>query len=195
MHRNFSQVPVGDRLVDAMRLLASGVCVITAGRKPARTGYTGTAVFSLSVEPERILISVARNSSSFAAIRNGGFFGLNVLRSDQQAIADRFAGRGGVKGEARYDGAEWATSSSGASLLIGALANAECAVEEILERHSHALIIGEPRSIVTDPDADALIFWRSSYAAAAAARGGADRDCAQRQKAGGDSRERIDSLI
>lgn len=162
--------PTGDRLVDAMRLLANGVCVITAGRKPARTGYTGTAVFSLSIDPERILISVARQSSSYAAIREARFFGLNILRSDQQSIADRFAGRGGLKGEARYNGAEWVIGSSGVSLLVGALATAECRVEEIIERHSHALVIGEPRSIRTGPGADALIFWRSRYAAAGPAR-------------------------
>jgi flavin reductase (DIM6/NTAB) family NADH-FMN oxidoreductase RutF len=122
------------------------------------------------VDPERVLISIARRSSSYAAIRETRCFGLNILRSDQQAIADRFAGREGIKGEARYDGAEWVIGSSGASLLVGALASAECVVEEILERHSHALIIGEPRSITTDPHADALIFWRSRYGAAGRTR-------------------------
>ena len=40
-----------------------------------------------------------------------------MLRGDQQHIADRFAGRGGVKGEARYEGAEWIASPRGVSLL------------------------------------------------------------------------------
>ena len=152
------------RLVDAMRQLAGGVCVITAGRAPHRTGYTGTAVFSLSVDPERVVISVGRGSSSYPAIRDGGAFGLSVLRGDQQAIADRFAGRGGVKGEGRYDGAEWVVSSYGVSLLADALATVECRVEEIIERHSHAIIVGEPRAIETREAPDALIYWRSRYA-------------------------------
>ncbi|MBV9286294.1 MAG: flavin reductase family protein [Hyphomicrobiales bacterium] len=151
-----------------MRELPGGVCVITAGRSPGRTGYTGTAVFSLSIDPERVVISVGRRSSSYAAIRDMRAFGLNVLRWDQQPIADRFAGRGGAKGEARYEGAEWVAAPTGVSLLVGALASAECAVEEIIERHSHALIIGEPLSIATNPVADALIFWRSRYGAAGA---------------------------
>jgi len=43
------------RLTDAMRQFCGGVAVITAGVTPDRTGYTGTAVFSLSVNPERIV--------------------------------------------------------------------------------------------------------------------------------------------
>jgi flavin reductase (DIM6/NTAB) family NADH-FMN oxidoreductase RutF len=161
--------PPGQRLVDAMRQLAGGVSVITTGRSPNRTGYTGTAVFSLSVDPERVVISVAKSSSSFSVIRDTGAFGLNILSSDQQAIADRFAGRGGVKGEARYDGATWIVAPSGVSLLASALANVECAVEEIIERHSHALIIGETLSVVADSSPEALIFWRSRYGSSNAA--------------------------
>jgi len=146
-----------------MRQLAGGVGVITTGRKPHRTGYTGTAVFSLSVEPERVVISVGRSSSSYGVLRETGAFGLNILRADQQAIADRFAGRGGVAGEARYQGAEWLETPLGVSLLVGALANVECRVEEIIERHSHAIIVGEPLSIAANPEADAPIFWRSRY--------------------------------
>ena len=130
-----------------MRQLAGGVSVITAGRAPNRSGYTGTAVFSLSVNPERIVISISRESSSYPLLREHGLFGLNLLSADQQHVADRFAGRGGVKGEERYQGAQWTVSPRGVSLLVNALATAECAVEEIIERHSHAIVIGEPLSI------------------------------------------------
>jgi flavin reductase (DIM6/NTAB) family NADH-FMN oxidoreductase RutF len=154
-----------EKLTDAMRQLAGGVCVITAGRAPERTGYTGTAVFSLSIDPERLVISIGRSSSSYAPIRDFGDFGLNILNGDQQPVADRFAGRGGVKGEARYAGADWRVTPRGVSLLEGALASVECRVEEILERHSHAIIIAEPLAISTAPARDALFYWRAQYAA------------------------------
>lgn len=130
-----------------------------------RTGYTGTAVFSLSVDPERIVISIGRFSSSYAPIRELRDFGLNVLRGDQQSVADRFSGRGGASGEDRFQGAEWRFTSRGVSLLVGASATLECQVEEIIERHSHALIVAEPKWIETDPAADALFYWRAQYSA------------------------------
>jgi flavin reductase (DIM6/NTAB) family NADH-FMN oxidoreductase RutF len=146
-----------------MRQLAGGVAVITVGLTPYRSGYMGTAVFSLSVDPQRVVISVGRGSSSYPLIRQHGLFGLNVLAAGQQAVADRFAGRGGIKGEARYEGDRWNITPRGVSLLAGAIAAAECAVEEIIERHSHALIIGEPLSISASADSGALLYWRSSY--------------------------------
>jgi flavin reductase (DIM6/NTAB) family NADH-FMN oxidoreductase RutF len=149
-----------------MRLLPGGVAVITAGRAPHRTGYTGTAVFSLSVDPERVVISVGRDSSSFAPIRELGDFGLNFLNGDAAAIADRFAGRGGVKGEARYFGASWLITPRGVSLLEGAPAALECRVEEIVERHSHAIVIAEPTFIAVHPGADALLHWNAQYSVA-----------------------------
>jgi flavin reductase (DIM6/NTAB) family NADH-FMN oxidoreductase RutF len=151
------------RLADAMRQLPGGVAVITAGVTPDRSGYTGTAVFSLSINPERIVISVGRESSSYPLIRRHGLFGLNILNVEQHDVADRFAGRGGVKGEARYQSAEWIATERGVSLLVGALAAAECRVEEIIERHSHAIVIGEPLAISAASDGDALIYWRSAY--------------------------------
>jgi flavin reductase (DIM6/NTAB) family NADH-FMN oxidoreductase RutF len=72
-----------EKLTDAMRQLAGGVCVITAGRAPERTGYTGTAVFSLSIDPERLVISIGRSSSSYAPIRDFGDFGLKLLISTE----------------------------------------------------------------------------------------------------------------
>lgn len=54
------------------------------------------------------------------------------------------------------------------SLLDGALAAIECRVEEIIERHSHALVIGEPTHIEIDPSFGALIYWRARYSAARA---------------------------
>ena len=89
-----------------------------------------------------------------------------MLSADQQHVADRFAGRGGVKGEERYQGAQWTVSPRGVSLLVNALATAECAVEEIIERHSHAIVIGEPLSIEAASDADPLIYWRRVYRSA-----------------------------
>ena len=88
----------GARLPDVMRQLAGGVAVITAGKVPDRSGYTGTAVFSLSINPERIVISVGRNSSSYPIICGTSISASTSCAANSSTIADRFAGRGGVKG-------------------------------------------------------------------------------------------------
>ncbi|TIU13537.1 MAG: flavin reductase family protein [Mesorhizobium sp.] len=52
----------------------------------------------MSVEPEVMVVSINLNSSTWGAINQHRHFCVSVLRADQMAIAERFAGRGGLKG-------------------------------------------------------------------------------------------------
>jgi flavin reductase (DIM6/NTAB) family NADH-FMN oxidoreductase RutF len=106
----------------AMRQLTGGVSVITAGRGRDISGMTVTSVSSLSVEPAALIVSINREASSWPLVKRHGFFGVNILTSDQIDIAERFTGKGGLKGAARFAGAEWVTRVSGVPLLVGALA-------------------------------------------------------------------------
>ncbi|MER9731727.1 flavin reductase family protein [Mesorhizobium sp. M0217] len=147
----------------AMRHLAGAVSVVTAGIGDERTGATITTAHSLPVEPEVMVVSINLSSSTWAAISRHGHFCVNVLRADQIAIADRFAGRGGLKGQARYEGARWSTLASGALALEGALAAVDCTVEDTIIRHSHALILGTVRHVVSGELGPALIYHRGAY--------------------------------
>jgi flavin reductase (DIM6/NTAB) family NADH-FMN oxidoreductase RutF len=155
--------PISEGLRKAMRQLASGVSVITTGLAPKRTGFTATSVVSLSVDPARIIVSVNRASSSYSALRDSGVFAVNFLHPHQVEIANRFAGRGGIKGEARFSDAEWETQQSGASILVGALASIDCEVEELVERHSHAIVIGRVLATRHAEEGSALLYWRGKY--------------------------------
>lgn len=151
------------QLKGALRHLASGVSVITVGRAPARTGFTATSVTSLSVDPARIIVSVNRHSSSYEALRESGVFAVNFLAAHQVGVAQAFSGFGGVKGEARYAQGSWTTLESGASVLEGALATVDCEVEEFIERHSHAIVIGRVLAARNAEDGEALLYWRGRY--------------------------------
>ncbi len=103
---------------------------------------TVTSVSSLSVDPPALIVSINRDASSWPLVKRYGFFGVNILTSDQLDIAERFTGKGGLKGADRFAGADWTTRASGVPLLVGALAAIDCEVEEVVERHSHAIVIG-----------------------------------------------------
>jgi flavin reductase (DIM6/NTAB) family NADH-FMN oxidoreductase RutF len=148
-----------------MRHLVGAVSVVTSGRGALRTGATVTSAHSLSIEPETMLVSINRSSSSWPVIRDSGAFCVNLLAADQQAVADRFAGRGGLKGIQRYEGAEWIELATGSSVLIGALASVDCEVEHVVEHHSHALIFGSVRAIVIGEVQPALLYAHGRYAA------------------------------
>jgi flavin reductase (DIM6/NTAB) family NADH-FMN oxidoreductase RutF len=149
----------------AMRHLTGGVSVITVGRGRDISGMTVTSVSSLSVDPPSLIVGINRSSSSWPLLKQHGFFGVNMLNADQVDIAERFTGKAGLKGADRFTGAEWITGASGVPLLVGALAAIDCVVEDIVERHSHAIVIGRARDIKLSSRTAALAYWQGQYVA------------------------------
>lgn len=147
----------------AMRDLAGGVSVVTVGRGDEISGMTVTSVSSLSVEPTTLIVSINRRASSWPLLRKHGVFGISVLSADHLGVAERFSGVGGLSGAERFAGAEWISLVSGVPLLSGALAAFDCEVEEIVERHSHAIVIGRVLDLRTWSGSPALAYWQRQY--------------------------------
>ncbi|MBR2117355.1 MAG: flavin reductase family protein [Afipia sp.] len=154
-----------DNFRNAMRSLAGGVSVITAGRGNDLSGMTVTSVASLSVEPATLIVSINRKTSSWPLLQRHGVFGVNILSSDHIDIAERFSGIGGLKGVERFAGAEWISLVSGVPLLAGALAAFDCEVEHVVERHSHAIVIGRVLDLRVSQGKPALTYWQGQYVA------------------------------
>jgi flavin reductase (DIM6/NTAB) family NADH-FMN oxidoreductase RutF len=149
-------------LRDAMRKMVSGVCVVTAGLGDDRTGMTVTSATSLSLDPPTMIVCVNRHASVWQAIQRYRHFCISILADDQSDIAERFAGRGGVGGAARYAGADWSELATGALALDGALAAIDCDFERDLEWHTHAVVIGCVKAFRVG-DGKALVYSDRQY--------------------------------
>lgn len=148
---------------EAMRHLPAGVCVISVGEGAERTGLTATSVSSLSVDPPTMLVSVNRASSSYEALTRHRAFGVNVLAAGHHAVANAFAGHAGARGAERYAAGRWLTLTSGVCVLSDAVAAFDCEVEERIERHSHAIVIGRVRGLLIPGGPSALVYWRGEF--------------------------------
>lgn len=157
-----TQLAHPDQLKAAMRNFAGGVSVITAGSGDQRNGATVTSATALSMDPASMLVSINRSSSIWPVISRFNHFCVNILSSQQQDVASRFAGVGGLKGAQRYIDANWSTLESGAAILHGALASIDCAVEDVIERHTHAIVIGRVVGLVTG-SGEPLVYHNGQY--------------------------------
>ncbi|WP_218859052.1 flavin reductase family protein [Mucilaginibacter sp. E4BP6] len=146
-----------------MRELAGAVSIITVGDEYNRTGFVATSVSSFSAEPPRIILCISLTSSSWAVLSKTHRFGVNFMREGEDAIASRFTGFGGIKGEARYEGAEWIGLPTGTQVLKDALASIDCTLEESLERHDHAIVIGKVESIRICDQGSPLLWFKSKF--------------------------------
>jgi flavin reductase (DIM6/NTAB) family NADH-FMN oxidoreductase RutF len=147
----------------AMRQLASGVSVITHGAASQRTGVTATSVTSLSSEPPTLIVAVNRASSLYKQLGTGDLFGVNILGAQHVDIADRFAGRAGVDRADRFEAGRWSTTPDGVWLLDDALAALVCEADEVIERNTHAIVIGQVRLARRQAYGGALLYWRGDY--------------------------------
>jgi flavin reductase (DIM6/NTAB) family NADH-FMN oxidoreductase RutF len=114
--------------------------------------------------PPTLFVCLARSSSTLAGLRDVGAFSISLLSSRHEALAHRFSGRSGVHGARRFDAAQWITLSTGAPVLADALAAFDCLVEEVIERHSHAIVLGAVVSLREGVDEPALAHRRGGYA-------------------------------
>jgi flavin reductase (DIM6/NTAB) family NADH-FMN oxidoreductase RutF len=94
-------------LQSAFREVMASVCtpvsVVTAVADDRPHGTTVSAFASLSMTPPMVLVALDRGSDLLAVVRSTGRFGLNVLGSDQCALASTFA----RKGPDKFAGVPW----------------------------------------------------------------------------------------
>jgi flavin reductase (DIM6/NTAB) family NADH-FMN oxidoreductase RutF len=147
-----------------MRALSSGVAIIACGDREARLGCTITSLASLSLAPPTLFVCLARSSSTLAGLREAGAFSISLLALRHQALAHTFSGRGGAHGPRRFDAAQWITLSTGAPILADALAAFDCLIEDVIERHSHAIVLGAVVSLREGAEEPALAHRQGRYA-------------------------------
>jgi flavin reductase len=95
---------------------------------------------SVSASPPLLLVCVNRDSVPHDAIRGNGRFAINVLGAGQQAIADRFAGRG--ENAYVFEATSWDSCKS-LPRLRDAAAWFDCRLSSAMSFGTHSVFVGE----------------------------------------------------
>jgi len=147
----FEAVPQAPPAVDseafkaAMRVLASGVVMVTARKRDRLWGLTIRACCSISASPPQVLISLAETASCLPAILETERFGLSILRAGQRPLAEL----GAVPGGRKEVDAFCETPDGETTMIAGALAHLDCAVQQTFVVSDHTLIVGTVEHAVT----------------------------------------------
>jgi flavin reductase len=148
---------------DAMCRLGAAVHVVTTDGPGGKTGFTATAVCSVSDSPATLLICLNRGAVSMPVLRENGVFCVNTLRAGEELIADTFAGRTKVARDRRFDSAQWTTLTTGSPVLQSAVAAFDCRVTEVKSVASHDVYFGLVEAIHSGPPGAALVYHDRSY--------------------------------
>lgn len=128
---------------DAMARVASAVHVVTTIGPHGRIGLTATAVASVSDTPPTVLVSIAQPSRTLAVIEASGVFCINTLPGNCEDLAEIFASRRGIDGEARFASRQWTSLATGAPVLSEAVAAFDCRLVAAHDIATHRILIGE----------------------------------------------------
>jgi flavin reductase (DIM6/NTAB) family NADH-FMN oxidoreductase RutF len=147
------------RLRDAFGSFATGVTVVTGrGVDGMRVGLTANSLTSVSLDPPLLLFCPARTASALPTLEASKRFAINVLASDQRAVADRFARRD----VDRFADAAW-DDWDGLPILTGALANFACTLFADHDGGDHRVIIGRVERLRMNAVHDPLLYFRGAY--------------------------------
>ena len=130
---------IDDLFKDAMSSLASGVAVVSARRPDGKPcGLAATAVASYSAHPPSLLVSVAHSSRCHSALTESEHFGVHILRADEVALAEVFAG----KGDDKFAGVDWRWDQD-VPEVQGTIAYLRCRRSANFEHYDHTVLVGD----------------------------------------------------
>ena len=138
---------------------ATGVTVITTRRGEELCWMTANAVASLSLNPPLVLVAVDQRAQMHEHLIEARYFAINILADDQEALSRRFA----MRGPKEWSDLNLTTAVTGAPILDGALAYADCKLAEVLPGGDHHIFIGE---IVAGDvrEGRPLLYYHGNYA-------------------------------
>lgn len=139
---------------------ASSVGVVTTRTSDGRAcGLTANAITSLSLQPLLVLVCVEKDADTHDCIRSRAAFAINILKSDQETLARRFAA---WEVDRKFDGLAHHNEKTDSPILDDALAWLDCRVHSEFEGGDHTIFVGE----VVAGDATEgtpLLYYRGGY--------------------------------
>jgi flavin reductase (DIM6/NTAB) family NADH-FMN oxidoreductase RutF len=143
----------------ALRSFAAGVTVVTTRDRHGRpSGLTANAFTSVSLNPPLVLVCVDHTATAHPDFRERGWFAVNVLRREQEALSRRFAASGGDK----FQGVVFREGHGGVPVLEGTLAALECRLIDAHEAGDHTIFIGQVESATVEPG-QPLVYFHGAY--------------------------------
>jgi flavin reductase len=148
---------------NAMSLLGAAVHIVTTAGPGGKTGFTATAVCSVSDQPAMLLVCLNRRSNSAPPMAQNGVFCVNTLGAGESKLADIFAGRSGAHLEERFTVGEWETLTTGAPVLANAVVAFDCRTIEVKAVASHNVFFGAVQAVRLGPSGPALVYHDRLY--------------------------------
>jgi flavin reductase (DIM6/NTAB) family NADH-FMN oxidoreductase RutF len=148
-----------DEFRNILGRFASGVTVVTTRPDDKDYGMTVSAFSSVSLAPPLVLICIEKNASAYGALTTANEFIVNILSSEQEQLARRFA----IEEIDRFEGVGFSRAQSGIAVLDDVVAVIECRRTTLYDGGDHTIILGEVVAGRAE-NRKPLLYYRGGYA-------------------------------
>jgi flavin reductase (DIM6/NTAB) family NADH-FMN oxidoreductase RutF len=150
---------------DALRLLTSGLYVMTTCVEDTLHGATVVWVTQVSSEPLLVLMALRRNSHLAQAVRKAHRFALNILAVDQDALAEHFFDHTVTPATSiDLQGFAYRPATGHCPLLTDAMAWLECRLAAEPESPGdHALFLSEVTGTGVRREGQPMVLWDTTW--------------------------------
>jgi flavin reductase (DIM6/NTAB) family NADH-FMN oxidoreductase RutF len=138
----------------------TGVALVAARDAAGNAhGMIINSLTSVSLHPPIMLWCLAHSSAAFGVYTEAPAFSLNILRSDDAEVAQRFSRRG----DRIIPADQVTTMETGAPVLVAAVASLDCRMRLRQPMGDHEVIFGDVLAYRADAGVDALGFFRGRF--------------------------------
>ncbi len=138
---------------------ASGITVVSCEVDGDIHAMTANSFVSVTLDPARALVSVARKSRMHELLSAGGGFGISILKNNQIDISTHFAGGEQTKTKPEFN------HHQGVPVLTNALAWMVCRQDQRFDIDDHTLFVGRLMDCQYDDAEKPLLYFGGKYAA------------------------------
>jgi 3-hydroxy-9,10-secoandrosta-1,3,5(10)-triene-9,17-dione monooxygenase reductase component len=136
----------------------TGVVVISATTDEGPVGFACQNFGSLSLDPILVSFAVTSQSRSWSKVRTAKAVGVNILSSEQEALARVF----GTSGVDKFNGVGWSAGPEGTPFLDGALAHLEGAIVSVATHGDHDFVVVAVEHVSAHSGAP-LVYYRGGF--------------------------------
>ncbi len=137
---------------------ATGVLIVTCQPPEGRgVAITINSLSSVSLDPALALFCLEERSATLARFLRAGHFAMNILSQDQSALSNHYAKNHDPRAEDFLPA--W---QSGAPILKGALAVADCSLHDVYGGGDHRILMGQVLETGVR-EGDPLLYYRGRY--------------------------------
>ena len=148
-----------DKFLEVLRTTKQNVFVLAAANGDQRHAMTVSSVFSVSLEPMSMAVSVNQSASLHDLLKVDSKFSLNLLTTNQVDIAEICSGS--EEGQIRFNHPDWNLEE--VPYLRSAQSNLFCTCRNIVPLYSHSLVIGEVDDLFHSGKMNPLIYQDGKY--------------------------------